>query len=204
MSIDTDEAMSRHYIPDGVEYSGQHDMAVTKDWMRGWDACKELADAFPAPKPAECEPVAWMNPYGGVLQTRSTGLEHETYTIPLFTAPQPCQRCEELSEQCRTNHSMELDALARERDELQAKVAELTQDLGLAKITLTQKTIRLAQCEDALSQRDVKLTRAEAVIDKVREALETVTHIQGDHHFDCDIDDIDSSLAAITEYREGK
>ena len=33
------------------------------------------------------EPVAWMNPYGGTLQVRITGLEYEKYTIPLYTAP---------------------------------------------------------------------------------------------------------------------
>lgn len=36
---------------------------------------------------AKQEPVAWMNPYGGVLQRLDTGLERETYTIPLYAAP---------------------------------------------------------------------------------------------------------------------
>jgi len=36
---------------------------------------------------ARREPVAWMNPYGGTLQVRITGLEYEKYTIPLYTAP---------------------------------------------------------------------------------------------------------------------
>ena len=36
---------------------------------------------------ARGEPVAWMNPYGGTLQVRITGLEYEKYTIPLYTAP---------------------------------------------------------------------------------------------------------------------
>ena len=35
------------------------------------------------------------------------------------------ERIKELSEQCRTNHSMELDALARERDELAAQNQKL-------------------------------------------------------------------------------
>ena len=35
---------------------------------------------------ARGEPVAWMNPYGGTLQVRITGLEYEKYTIPLYTA----------------------------------------------------------------------------------------------------------------------
>lgn len=40
---------------------------------------------------ARREPVAWMNPYGGTLQVRITGLEYEKYTIPLYTAP-PARR----------------------------------------------------------------------------------------------------------------
>jgi len=35
----------------------------------------------------EAEPVAWMHPNGGVIQTRLTGLERDTYTIPLYTKP---------------------------------------------------------------------------------------------------------------------
>ena len=36
---------------------------------------------------AKQEPVAWMNPHGGVLQRLDTGIERETYTIPLYAAP---------------------------------------------------------------------------------------------------------------------
>jgi DNA repair exonuclease SbcCD ATPase subunit len=36
---------------------------------------------------AKQEPVAWMNPHGGVLQRLDTGLERETYTIPLYASP---------------------------------------------------------------------------------------------------------------------
>lgn len=51
---------------------------------------RELRKVLDAPRQSECEePVAWMNPYGGVLQKRITGLERETFTIPLYTAPQP-------------------------------------------------------------------------------------------------------------------
>jgi hypothetical protein len=35
----------------------------------------------------EAEPVGFMNPYGGVLTKLSTGLEKDTFTIPLFTIP---------------------------------------------------------------------------------------------------------------------
>jgi len=40
-----------------------------------------------ATAPKDAEPVAWLNPYGGVLQHLSTGIERSTYTIPLYTAP---------------------------------------------------------------------------------------------------------------------
>lgn len=36
---------------------------------------------------AKQEPVAWMNPHGGVLQRLDTGIERETYTIPLYASP---------------------------------------------------------------------------------------------------------------------
>ena len=35
----------------------------------------------------EQEPVAWMDPHGGVLLRLFTGLEKNTYTIPLYTTP---------------------------------------------------------------------------------------------------------------------
>ena len=31
------------------------------------------------------EPVAYMNPYGGIVTKPSTGLEQATYTIPLYS-----------------------------------------------------------------------------------------------------------------------
>jgi hypothetical protein len=37
-------------------------------------------------QPAQ-EPVAWMNLYGGVLLRLFTGLEKNSYTIPLYTTP---------------------------------------------------------------------------------------------------------------------
>lgn len=43
--------------------------------------------AAPQPPAVSAEPVAWMNPHGGVLKTPSTGLERSTYTIPLYLAP---------------------------------------------------------------------------------------------------------------------
>ena len=45
----------------------------------------ELVALFEA-QPAQ-EPVAWMNPYGGVLLRLFTGLEKNSYTIPLYTTP---------------------------------------------------------------------------------------------------------------------
>ena len=35
----------------------------------------------------EQEPVAWMNPYGGLVHKRITGHERNNFTIPLYTAP---------------------------------------------------------------------------------------------------------------------
>lgn len=40
-------------------------------------------------QPATTEPVAWMHPSGGVLQALLTGIERNTYTIPLYTHPAP-------------------------------------------------------------------------------------------------------------------
>ena len=45
-------------------------------------------------EPVKQEPVAWAHPSGGYLSARymkefATGLEKETYTIPLYVAPQP-------------------------------------------------------------------------------------------------------------------
>jgi len=36
-------------IPAGEEYANTYRMAVTKDWLAGWNECKELIDAFSAP-----------------------------------------------------------------------------------------------------------------------------------------------------------
>lgn len=40
----------------------------------------------------DAEPVAWMHPNGGVIQTRLTGLDRDTYTIPLYTRPEPARK----------------------------------------------------------------------------------------------------------------
>ena len=59
---------------------------------------ERLSKLYTAPqpaKPAEQEPVAWLNPHGGVLQQPRTGLERSTYTIPLYTAPQPAKPAEQ-------------------------------------------------------------------------------------------------------------
>jgi hypothetical protein len=33
-----------------------------------------------------------MHPNGGVIQTRLTGLDRDTYTIPLYTRPSPARK----------------------------------------------------------------------------------------------------------------
>ena len=48
----------------------------------------ELRAALAKSQPVDQgEAVAWMHPSGGVLQRLTTGLERDTYTIPLFTHP---------------------------------------------------------------------------------------------------------------------
>lgn len=47
----------------------------------------KAALASQAQQPTE-EPVAWMNPYGGLLHVRETGLEKATFTIPLYLKSQ--------------------------------------------------------------------------------------------------------------------
>jgi len=49
-------------------------------------------DEFLAAEPEADEPVAWMHPNGGVIQTRLTGLDRDTYTIPLYTRPEPSKK----------------------------------------------------------------------------------------------------------------
>lgn len=46
------------------------------------------------------EPVAWMNPHGGLLHVRETGLEMATFTIPLYLQSQ-AQQPTDLSKQLR-------------------------------------------------------------------------------------------------------
>jgi hypothetical protein len=45
-----------------------------------------------AAEPEADEPVAWMHPNGGVIQTRLTGLDRDTYTIPLYTRFEPARK----------------------------------------------------------------------------------------------------------------
>lgn len=48
--------------------------------------------AFLAAEPEADKPMAWMHPVAGVIQTRLTGLERDTYTIPLYTRPEPARK----------------------------------------------------------------------------------------------------------------
>jgi hypothetical protein len=48
--------------------------------------------SFLAAEPEADEPAAWMHPNGGVIQTRLTGLDRDTYTIPLYTRPLPSRK----------------------------------------------------------------------------------------------------------------
>jgi hypothetical protein len=62
-----------------------------------------------AEQPAQQEPVAWMNPNGGMLTANyinnfASGLDKEIHNIPLYTSPQPAQQepvaCKTLCELC--------------------------------------------------------------------------------------------------------
>jgi hypothetical protein len=55
--------------------------------MAGKAHAEDAITAIKAALEAKDEPVAWLNPYGGVLQRLDTGLEKLTYTIPLYTTP---------------------------------------------------------------------------------------------------------------------
>ena len=53
---------------------------------------------------SEQEPVAWMNPHGGMLTANyidnfASGLDKEIHNIPLYTSPQPPQRTEPVIDQ---------------------------------------------------------------------------------------------------------
>lgn len=75
----------------------QRDLAIAKDvidmqakFLAGtqskWEeAERKLADMMRRSLES-AEPVAWMNPHGGVLQIRQTGMDRETHTIPLYLA----------------------------------------------------------------------------------------------------------------------
>ena len=58
--------------------------------------CTDLPDCRDAEQPAQQEPVAWMNPNGGMLTANyinnfASGLDKEIHNIPLYTLP-PAQR----------------------------------------------------------------------------------------------------------------
>ncbi len=87
------------------------------------------------------EPVAWLNPYGGVLQRLYTGLEKANYTIPLYTHPpqsearglsQPAQhwhdlykaKCQELHDE-RARLGAQIEALENEPAQPKAELSNL-------------------------------------------------------------------------------
>ena len=99
---------------------------------------RELRKILDAPRHDECdEPVAWMNPYGGVLQKRITGLERETFTIPLYTAP-------------RQPEGMNISQCY----EYECRIAELRRELALSKAAL-------AYHSESASERDAQRAIAE-------------------------------------------
>lgn len=47
---------------------------------------------------SQCEPVAWMNPHGGLIHKIDTGHERKFYTIPIYTSPPAAQINQQLLE----------------------------------------------------------------------------------------------------------
>ena len=77
---------------DGGHYQGQHgtDKAVA-------DADLIVARLYGSEDSSlhsslRDKPVAWMNPYGGVVIERLSGLEKETFTLPLYLHPAPANQ----------------------------------------------------------------------------------------------------------------
>ena len=103
---------------------------------------RELRKVLDAPRQSECEePVAWMNPYGGVLQKRITGLERETFTIPLYTAPQPGKDVRALvsADDVRDACANAVSVFAEETNAGQCReVAEYMREVLLAQIARRQ------------------------------------------------------------------
>jgi len=115
--------------------------------------------------------------------------------------PPTCQRCAE-SIAAKSAEIVGLNAdfwdVASERNQLQAKVAELTKELGLTKLALEARRDQLAQCESALTERGAELTRAEQVIEKCGETLSAVSrHV---HQFV----DVIEALTSINAWKEGR
>jgi len=61
------------------------------NWLEHPLLIKEIR-AFLAAEQEADKPAAWMHPVAGVIQTRLTGLERDTYTIPLYTRPEPARK----------------------------------------------------------------------------------------------------------------
>ena len=65
-----------------------------KDYVEHIDLTITAMREALAEQPAQQEPVAWMNPHGGMLTANyienfASGLDKEIHNIPLYTSPQP-------------------------------------------------------------------------------------------------------------------
>ena len=67
----------------GLVFGGDNYAKLEKELRRLAAVEQELAALKRAI--SDAEPVAWLHPYGGVLQFRATGYEKENFTIPLYT-----------------------------------------------------------------------------------------------------------------------
>jgi len=78
-----------------------------KDWPNNGPYRAVQLFEHPPLQVGQSEPVAWLNPYGGVLTTRATGHEKKHFTVPLYTHPAPVrevgwQPIETAPKDCRT------------------------------------------------------------------------------------------------------
>ncbi len=85
------QAQQQTKLPPEWEKNVSRMWKVVREWdvdipSDDLDLMRQILLQSQAQKPTQ-EPVAWMNPHGGLLHVRETGLEKATFTIPLYTLP---------------------------------------------------------------------------------------------------------------------
>jgi len=151
--------------------------------------------------PAECKPVKHLHVPSGECFDKVISCSDDSDIVPLFTTPQPCQRCDEIHRDLVVQKGM-LKIIRSERDELQAKVAEqetfiktLSDVCDSSKKRITELTQSLSTATFINHQHEDQITSAEAVIEKCRDGLRDA---------DSESSAANRALTAIKEYQEGK